>query len=140
MSRTRIGANGQPYTVLEPGTTCNAWNGKRKKHCGAPAGRGTDHPRIGRCWHHAGRPVIHGRRSKLYWGRPGYAQPPRVRKDKKRLKRISGLSLWFKGAIYKYIAEHPDMPAWEVDAALEMTSRSYRNIMRWGRRFGSLKD
>lgn len=48
---------------LEPNYYCRAWNAKREKYCRARAGAGTDHPGVGRCRHHEGRPIVHGMRS-----------------------------------------------------------------------------
>lgn len=49
---------------LDPNYYCRGWNAKRAKYCRALAGRGTDHPGIGRCKHHDGgaaSKVTHGR-------------------------------------------------------------------------------
>lgn len=49
---------------LDSNYYCRAWNSKRDKYCKARAGKGTDHPGMGRCKFHDGRPVVHGKRSK----------------------------------------------------------------------------
>jgi hypothetical protein len=54
--------------TLEPNYYCRAWNGKegRKKYCRARAGARTDHPGVGRCYHHSGtKQVFSGRYSTL---------------------------------------------------------------------------
>jgi hypothetical protein len=48
---------------LDPNYFCRGWNGKREKYCAARAGAGTDHPGRGRCRHHEGRGIVHGRYS-----------------------------------------------------------------------------
>lgn len=45
---------------IAPNGFCRAWNVKREKYCKRPAGDQTDHPGIGRCYHHHGRPVKSG--------------------------------------------------------------------------------
>lgn len=48
---------------LEPNVLCRTWNPRRSKYCGATAGRGTDHPGVGRCRTHDGRPITTGMHS-----------------------------------------------------------------------------
>ena len=40
---------------VEPNYYCRGWNEKRKKYCGARAGRGTAHSGVGRCRVHGGQ-------------------------------------------------------------------------------------
>lgn len=50
--------------TLEPNYYCRAWNAKRDKYCRSVAGRGTDHPGVGRCRNHDGNAaglLKHGR-------------------------------------------------------------------------------
>lgn len=52
---------------LEPNYYCRSWNEKRQKYCRARAGRGTSHPRVGRCDLHGGSSQVkHGLYSGLY--------------------------------------------------------------------------
>lgn len=72
--RVPIKFEGNP---IPPNKYCRAWNSKemRQKYCRNPAGRGTDHPGVGRCKQHFGNvPVTHGMRSRYRIGKKSLSE------------------------------------------------------------------
>lgn len=64
-AETRGGLESAPVVGEVPGKCNSSLRNKPGKRCGQRAGHKTDHPGVGRCWLHAGRPPSHARYSSI---------------------------------------------------------------------------